>query len=139
MRARRVGISALSAIAALALGAATASAAEVKNGKFENNTLNGWDQDFFGPGEWFTYDGPYFGDIITRGPAPAPVPAPPQGQIGAITDQNMPSAMFLSQEVKLEPGMKHKLRFQLAYRNLNTGKDMRGKGDNGFFTPKSFG
>jgi hypothetical protein len=139
MRALRVGITALGAITALALGAGTATAAEVENGKFETDTLDGWDQDFFGTTAWFTYEGPFFGSLM-RGPAPAPVPAPPQGQFGAITDQLNPGAMFLSQVVKLERGMKHKLRFKLAYRNLNTGEPRALRGDPmpGFHTPKSF-
>jgi hypothetical protein len=144
MGIRTVGIAALCAAAALGFGATAASAAEVENGNFESDNLNGWQEDFFGPGEWFTYEGPYFGlrsprfaeVTARRGPVPS-VPAPPQGQFGAISDQGSPSAMFMSQVVKLERRMKHKLRFKLAYSNQATGAP-RGMGFQGFHTPKSF-
>jgi hypothetical protein len=139
MAGRQVGIAALGAIAALALGTGTASAATVENGNFETGDLEGWNTDFFGPGAWFAYEGEYFG-LPIRGPKPKPVlPAPPKGQFGAVSDQGMPSAMFLSQVVKLERGMKHKLKFQLAYANRNTGVPARGPDfPPGFHTPHHF-
>ena len=139
MAGRQVGIAALGAIVALAFGAGTANAAAVANGGFESDSLEGWDTDFFGSGAWFTYEGEYFG-LPIRGPEPKPVlPAPPKGQFGAVSDQGSPSAMFLSQVVKLERGMKHKLKFQLAYTNRNTGVPVRGpEFPPGFHTPHHF-
>ena len=139
MSARRIGVAALCALAGLGVSASAAGAATVKNGKFENDNLNGWEKDFFGGGFWSTYEGVYPGDMKPRGPmGPLTVPPPPQGQFGAISDQGDPGAGFLSQVVKLERGKTHKLKFKLAYANQNTGPAMRGGFPPGFHTPKSF-
>jgi hypothetical protein len=136
---RRMGVAVLCALAGLGVIATTASAAKVKNGKFESDDLHGWDKDFFGPGAWLTYEGEFEGGIKTRGPSPAePLPAPPQGQFGAVSNQLNPSAAFLSQVVKLERGKTHKLKFKLAYVNRNFGKVMRGDFPPGFHTPRHF-
>jgi hypothetical protein len=127
---RQVGIAALGALAALALGTGTASAATVDNGNFETGDLEGWKTDFFGPGEWFTYS-----SLTGRG---FDFPPPPQGDFGAISDQDMPSAQFLSQVVKLERRQRHKLKFKLAYLNRNTGIPIRGDVFPGFHTPHHF-
>jgi hypothetical protein len=126
-----VGIAALGALAVLALGTGTASAATVENGNFETGDLEGWKTDFFGPGEWLAYS-----DLNTRGFA---FPPPPRGEFGAVSDQDQPSAQFLSQVVKLKRGMKHKLKFQLAYQNDNVSPPMpRGAEFPGFHTPHNF-
>jgi hypothetical protein len=137
MAGRQVALAALGALAALALGTGTASAATVENGNFETGDLEGWDTDFFGPGGWTEYEGEF--GPLRQGPS-ASLPAPPQGQWGAVSYQNKPSAGFLSQVVKLERRMKHKLKFQLAYRNFNVPGPMRRRGDfpPGFHTPNHF-
>ena len=136
MGLRRMTIVAAAALAGLGVSAAGASAARVANGDFERGNLSGWQKDFSEAGGWFIYDGP-FGPL--RGPTPE-VPAPPQGDFGAITSQGNPSRMFLSQVVDLKPGKKHKLKFKLAYNNRNTGKArLRGpKVSPGFWTPRHF-
>ena len=127
---RHVGIAALGAVVALALGAGTASAATVENGNFETGDLEGWKTDFFGPGAWDTYSS-------LRQQGGMAFPAPPQGDFAAVSEQGMPSAMFLSQVVKLERGQRHKLKFKLAYQNNNTGAP-RGAEFPGFWTPHHF-
>jgi len=137
MGLRRMTIVAAAALAGLGISAAGASAARVANGDFERGNLSGWQKDFSEAGGWFVYDGP-FGPL--RGPAPL-VPAPPQGEFGAISAQGEPSRMILSQVVDLQSGKKHKLKFKLAYDNRNTGapRDRLRRGiSSGFFTPKSF-
>jgi hypothetical protein len=129
---KQVGIAALAALAALALGTGTASAATVENGNFETGDFEGWKTDFFGPGGWFIYSG-----LTGRG---FEFPPPPQGGFGAISDQDQPSAQFLSQVVKLKRGMKHKLKFQLAYHNDNVSPPMARGAEflPGFHTPHHF-
>jgi hypothetical protein len=138
---RQAWIATLGAVALLTLGTGTASAATVENGNFESGDLEGWDVDSFALGGWFEYEGELsplrrgseFG-ALRRGLTP--LPAPPQGQFGAASQQASPSAAFLSQVVKLERRMRHKLKFKLAYRNFNTGAP-RG-GIPGFHTPNHF-
>lgn len=136
MGLRRMTIVAVAALAGLGVLAASASAARVTNGDFERGNLSGWQKDFAGPGGWFAYEGVF---APLRGPVVGFVPAPPQGQFGAISDQGMPSRMILSQVVDLKPGKKHKLKFKLAYNNTNTGGPrLRRRGLEGFFTPRHF-
>ncbi len=112
-----------------ALGTGSASAANVTNGDFETGTLRGWDKDFFGPGAWVPYG------TVMRGVGFLP---PPQGEFGAVSDQGEPSAMFLSQVVKLKADRRHKLKFRMAYFNDNTAAP-RGSGMfPGFWTPNHF-
>jgi len=137
---KRIGIATACGVVGLGLGAGSASAAKVKNGDFETGTLAGWQQDFFGPGEWFAHEGPYFGEkvVLPRGTEAPLVPGPPQGQFAAITGQEGRSAQILSQVVKLRGDKKHALRFKLAYTNQNRGPVVlpRGMGFGpGFFTP----
>ncbi len=136
MGLRRMTIVAAAALAGLGISAAGASAARVVNGDFERGNLSGWQKDFAGPGGWFAYEGVF---TPLRGPVVGSVPAPPQGEFGAISNQGMPSRMILSQVVDLKPGKKHKLKFKLAYNNTNTGGPRLRRGAfEGFFTPKSF-
>jgi hypothetical protein len=98
-------------LTALWLIAPSAGAATVANGDFESGNLSGWQlEDFGGPGDgWFAYSGtsvPTFGD---------PVPAPPQGTYGAITDQGNPGRHLLYQDVALEPGRSHTLSLYVYY------------------------
>jgi opacity protein-like surface antigen len=129
----RMTFVALAALAGLGVWAGSASAAQVKNGNFERGNLSGWQKDFSEGSAWFIYDGPF---SPLTGPI-GTVPAPPQGEFGAISDQGNPSRMILSQVVDLKPGKKHKLKFQLAYNNENTGIARRGIFP-GFRTPKNF-
>lgn len=137
--AGRLGtLAVLGAVAMLAIGG-TAGAATVQNGTFEGGpSLPGWKKDFFGPGAWSIYTGEFGGSTRGMG-SELTVPEPPQGEHGAISSQDSPSAMFLSQKVKLKDNRRHKLRFQLAYANQNTGNPVRGEDfGNGFFTPNHF-
>lgn len=106
-----------------ALGAGSASAAKVTNGDFETGTLTGWDTDFFGLGEWFVHEGEL---PRQRGGLIFP---PPQGQYAAAADQSGPSAVFLSQVVKLRKDRRHRLNFLLYYFNQTL---------DGFRTPNHF-
>jgi hypothetical protein len=133
MGPRRMTIVALSALAGVGVCAGTASAAQVKNGDFERDNLSGWQKDRTDEGAWFTYSGA-FGPLRGLG-----VPAPPQGEFGAISDQIGPSRMILSQVVDLDRGKQHKLKFKLAYSNRNTGAPRLRQGPplvEGFSTPK---
>jgi len=139
MTGRRLGMLALLGAAAMFTTSGTAGAATVENGTFETGDLSGWNEDFFGPGEWFPYNEEFGGSMRLRG-VNFTVPEPPQGEFGAITDQGKPSAMFLSQKVKLKDNRRHRLRFKLAYSNRNTGGPARGPSafGPGFFTPNHF-
>jgi hypothetical protein len=74
----------------------TASAAIVNNGDFETGNLSGWQTSLSNPSQgWFAYSG-------TSTPLTAsPVPAPPQGNYAAITDQNGAGLRILYQDVTL--------------------------------------
>jgi hypothetical protein len=118
----------------LALVAGSASAAKVVNGGFETGSLQGWDQTLYPhpevpSGSWLLY-----GQIM-RGKGAPPAP-PPRGDFAAFTDQFEVSGMILSQVVRLKRNRTHKLGFQLAYTNHNTGEDARHGGTAaGFITP----
>ena len=138
-------VSATLTLAALGLGVATpADAASVTNGDFERGNLSGWEKRYFPDQEapfgiWRAYTGPYFEAAPVRGPAPA-VPAPPQGEFGAITEQEEVSSQILSQVVRLKADRRHKLRFKLAYSNQNDGAmKPRRRGMSGFITPRTLG
>jgi Ca2+-binding RTX toxin-like protein len=102
----------ISILVAIVFAPASANAATVVNGDFETGTLSGWQLDNSGdPGNsWFAYSGttsPLFG---------VPIPAPPQGTFGAITDQSNPGRHLLYQDVSLEPGRAHTLSLYVYYR-----------------------
>jgi hypothetical protein len=90
------------AVAALALLAApgTAGAAIVNNGDFETGSLAGW-QSSTTPdpnGSWVAYTG-------TESPINGiTVPAPPQGNFAALTDQTGIGLRVLYQDITLPPG-----------------------------------
>lgn len=135
---RRALSGAVCVLVAPLIGAAPAGAAKVVNGDFERGNLSGWEKHYFPSqkspfGIWRAYSGPFFPSGPMRGPAPA-VPAPPQGEFGAITEQGDQSVQVLSQVVSLKPDRRHKLRFKLAYFNQN-GAVARGAA--GFITPNS--
>lgn len=136
-----IRLAAITAAMTIGLGTTLAGAAHVSNGNFERGNLSGWEQDYLpGPqgGLWFAHEGPFSDIAKPRGPVPATLPAPPQGDFAAVADQNDPKAQFLSQVVKPKPDQRHRLRFHLAYRNRNTGSKMRGDGMPGFITPRTF-
>jgi Ca2+-binding RTX toxin-like protein len=98
---------------AILLSPARAGAATLANGDFEAGNLSGWqvqNSNQGGPGDgWFAYSGtasPIFG---------APIPAPPQGSFGAITDQEGPGRHLLYQDVVLEAGQLHTLTLYAYY------------------------
>jgi len=135
---RRLGLVVLLGTVGVLATAGTAGAATVENGAFERGDLSGWKQDFFGPGAWSPYEGVFEGGDM-RGPVPdLSVPAPPQGTFGAISDQGEPSAMFISQKVRLRANRRHRLRFKLAYSNRNFGTVRGTEFGPGFFTPNHF-
>jgi hypothetical protein len=97
--------------------------ARVPNGGFENGTFRGWMRvnQSGGSGNWFVYSGtssPRSGHTIA---------APPNGSFAATTDQIGPGSHVLYRDIRLKPGMTHKLSFYLYYRNFA----------DGFFTPKT--
>ena len=139
---RRRAARALATATGLAVMAAAsvtpAQAARVANGDFERGNLSGWEKDYFPPndppiGVWHVYDEPFVSPLRAARGAVL-VPAPPQGEFGAITEQGEESVQILSQVVSLKPNRRHKLRFQLAYFNNNGGS---GRGGSGFITPDS--
>ena len=144
MRRRIEAFATLVAVGAGAAAlAASAHAARVVNGDFERGNLSGWDKVGFPqptpPGRWLIFDEPFGGSPIRALPRGGPpVPEPPQGRFGAITDQNEVSSQFLSQVVKLKAGRKHRLSFRLAYANRNTGKPRARGVTAGFITPNDF-
>jgi len=107
---RRFVVAGLVALVAMT---GTAQAASVSNGGFETGNFTGWtEQDQPGSsGSWFVYSG-------TTSPLSAfTIPAPPQGTFAATTDQNNPGSHLLYQDVALEAGLRHELRFVLYYDN----------------------
>jgi hypothetical protein len=89
-------------VAAVSLLAAPVAAhgAIVANGDFETGSLSGWqvENETPGSGSWF----PYTGTLSPLGFAT--VPAPPQGNFAAITDQDNPGRHLLYQDLTLPPG-----------------------------------
>jgi hypothetical protein len=102
------------------------TAARVPNGGFETGDFSDWrraNRSEVGEiGNWFVYSGtesPLFGMFI--------LPAPPEGDFAATTDQFGPGSHVLYRNIKLAPGMRHELSFYLYYHNFN----------NRFFTPNT--
>lgn len=115
-RPARPGTRRLVAVVASALALASpAHAATVVNGGFETGNFAGWTvvNQAGGTGNWFVYGG------ITSPLSAFTIPAPPQGNYGAVTDQFGPGTHVLYQDVALEGGMTHSLSFILYYDNRN--------------------
>ncbi|HEY6771403.1 MAG TPA: hypothetical protein VI035_03025 [Solirubrobacterales bacterium] len=86
-------------VVALLAAPAGAGAAIVSNGDFETGSLSGWQvMETPDPGEgWFAYSG-------SSSPLnDFPIPAPPQGNFAAITDQGGAGLHLLYQDVSLPP------------------------------------
>lgn len=98
--ARRLLVLAAATVAMLAVPA-SADAAVVTNGDFETGNLSGWTHSDLlssADGSWFAYSGtttPLFSDVV---------PAPPQGNFAAVTDQGGPGLRILYQDVALPAG-----------------------------------
>lgn len=115
IRRRLTGLSA-AATAAVVLSIAVsmvALAASVTNGGFESGTFTGWtvvNQAGSAAGSnWFNYTG------TTAPDSGNTIPAPPKGTHAAVTDQTAPGAHELYQDITLQPGFSHTLRFTLYY------------------------
>jgi hypothetical protein len=108
----------LCAVVAIAYAAlllpGTAAAATVVNGGFETGDLQGWNvYRATGLGDWFAYEGtkpPIAGKEVAGA-----VPAPPQGNFAAITDEYNPDALALYQDISLPPGLAHRLSLLAFY------------------------
>jgi hypothetical protein len=107
-----LGVAALACLGLLAPGGALA--ANVVNGNFETGDLRGWNvSQATGLGDWFTYEGtepPISGKEVAGS-----VPAPPQGNFAAITDEYNPDTLALSQDVSLQAGLDHRLSLLAFY------------------------
>lgn len=91
-----------------------APAAQIVNGGFEAGTLAGWEvRRSLGAGKWFAYQGTNAPIGHQRGADP--VQPPPQGGFAAITDQANPEALFLFQDLRLEPGTSYKVSLLAFY------------------------
>jgi hypothetical protein len=110
-----------SVLACVALAPTEATAATVVNGDFETGNLQGWGASYVtGFGNWYAYKGttaPIQDDQGKR--SPAPVPAPPQGNFAAISDQLNPDTLVLYQDINLVAGAKHQLSLQTFYSSRN--------------------
>jgi hypothetical protein len=97
----RIRLAFLIAGLSLLVSPGAASATIVTNGDFETGSLSGWQQQDVlssASGTWFAYTG-------TASPLHAfTVPAPPQGNFAAITDQIDEGLHVLYQDVTLPPG-----------------------------------
>ncbi len=112
---RRLVLCAATAMASAALLLpGTAAAATVVNGGFETGDLRGWNvSQATGLGDWFAYEGtepPISGKEVAGS-----VPAPPQGNFAAITDEYNPDSLALYQDVSLQPGLDHRLSLLAFY------------------------
>ena len=107
----------------LAICAAIAVGAGLKNGNFEKGTFKGWShKDEGNSGDWFVYKGrPTVESLIggtmrARGEIePLRLPKPRQGQYAAATAQGGPGTRLLFRNLKLKPDRKRKLSFLLRY------------------------
>lgn len=101
-----------------AIGVSSASAAVISNGGFETGDLSGWTV-FNEPGaggSWFNYTG-------TVAPMnPSAIPAPAGGTRAAVADQGDPSSSVLYQDIVLEPGQTHTLKYDYFF--INTSVDL---------------
>lgn len=98
-----------------AIGVGSASAATISNGDFETSDLSGWTV-FNEPGSggnWFNYTG------TTAPIGPVTIPAPAGGARAAVTDQNEASTSVLYQDVVLEPGQTHTLKYDYFFLNMS--------------------
>ena len=75
-----------------------ARAAIVTNGDFETGSLSGWQSSNAGSGGWFAYTG------TTTPLSLFTFPAPPQGNFGALSDENGEGTHVLYQDITLPPG-----------------------------------
>jgi uncharacterized repeat protein (TIGR01451 family) len=86
----------------------------VVNGGFETGDFTGWTDIFTscgGAGDWYVYSGtstPLNGFVV---------PAPPEGNFAAVTDQTGPSTHILYQDVTIPAGLRSILTFDLYYNN----------------------
>ncbi len=111
---RRVRGAVVCAVIASALGwllPAVASADAVTNGGFETGDFTGWQvQDESGSaGTWFVYSG------TTAPLTGAPIPAPPEGNYAAISDEEDPTSTILYQDVTLPAGTNATLSLYAYY------------------------
>jgi hypothetical protein len=85
-----------------------AGAATVVNGDFETGNLDGWKvQRTTDAGDWFVYSGEGLGVV-----------APPSGNFAAVTNETNKDALFLYQDVALEPHFSHQLSLFVYYHSV---------------------
>ncbi len=115
VRGARLALLAATA-AALCIWPATAGAAKVVNGTFETGNLTGWTlyNQAGGGGTWSAYTG-------TTSPISGhPIPAPPQGNYAAISDENFESSEIMYQDIKLGRHQRHILSLYVYYDAYDT-------------------
>jgi len=96
------------------LSPSSAAAATVVNGDFEGGSLSGWQtSQATGFGDWFANEGsnpPISGKDVT-----GPIPAPPQGNFAAVSDEINPDTVVLYQDIALRPSFDHRLSLWAYY------------------------
>lgn len=93
----------------LMLGATPAGA--LTNQGFETGTLSDWSVLDSGSGYWMPYSG-------NRTPqSRTPIPAPPEGNFAAVTDQTGPGSHILYRDIQVPLGLTVNLAFHVYYEN----------------------
>jgi hypothetical protein len=99
-------------LSVLIIAVATSSAATVKNGDFEDGTLNGWNvsSDRYSSGWWTIYSGSELPISGHEGPTSI-------GGSSAVADEFEQMSTTLYQDVALEPGFTHQLNLKYWVQN----------------------
>jgi hypothetical protein len=95
----RVGKVLLASVALVAIGAATAFAASIPNGNFEEGNFSGWKKQSKGDGTWFVYTAK---NRKVPGPGGATLPKP-FGKYAAALKQSGPGTNYLTHTFTVVP------------------------------------